>query len=603
MKKILCALLLCFSCAPAQPPPTRELLHVSGKPYDMGLQHGKALKSKINSFYTRMLTASLLPYLGREQADIETLLPVYAGSAYANGAFAHQLLVDSAKSIETSLSDDVREEMKGVADGSGLAYEDVLLLNTFTDSTLAVRGISLAIRLSRAPRFDSFRIEGLESDGLDNDGDGTVDQMNEGTLAPFNPVPFAQFVEVPAAPVFHVQVSDPDGIDPKSVRFEIDARVYTENSPQIALAPTSADGGMEITFSPGDLGPPGVHTLVVSLSDAKVLTRPAPDHESVIRDEEIVFTTAGTGLKPWEVRRPRLDDGRTRAPSFAIGLKGSRVAAGPMLAQNFALLDASSAHEHTLVLVHHPDTGPAYVTVGWAGVVYGFSGMNSNGVAYACNPADTLSNSVVQSVIAQVGDLSTAKLTASGAPIGLAAREVLGQATDAASAVNAMETLKHTYGWTCDFVDKSGGMQGLEINSGTFGTAFYSYGSTDVDAHAQRLSSVSDDDLFLASAYQKNLDDAPMLTIAGQRVVPERMWSTFFYRSRRAVDEVARQLKNGMTVQDVEGLIGEDELVDHSDSMNAVVYEPATLTLHSAIGTEPANAAPYVDFTLTEKAP
>ncbi|MFT3836875.1 MAG: carcinine hydrolase/isopenicillin-N N-acyltransferase family protein [Myxococcaceae bacterium] len=602
MRRTLGALLLCLACGPAKQPPTRELLHVSGKPYDMGLQHGQALKSKIHSFYTRMLTASLLPYLGREQADIETLLPVYGGDAYANGAFAHQLLVDSAKSIEMSLDDDVREEMKGIADGSGLAYEDVLLLNTFTDSTLAVRGISLAIRLSRAPRFDSFSVEGLDTDGLDNDGDGTNDQAGEGVIAPFNPIPTAQLVEVPAAPVFHVQVSDPDGIDPKSVRLEMDARVYTESSDEVALA-DRPDGGMEITFSPGDLGPPGVHTLVVSLSDAKVLTRPAPDHESVIRDEEIVFTTQGTGLEPWEVRRPRLDDGRTRAPSFALGLARSRVADGPMLAQNFALLDASSAHEHTLVLVHHPEHGPSYVTVGWAGVIYGFSGMNSNGVAYGCNPADSLSNSVVQSVVAQVGDLTKAKLTASGLPVGFATREVLNQATDAASALSVMQGEKHTYGWTCNFVDKSGGMQALELNSGTFGSAFAAYGPTDLDAHGQRLGSVSDDDLFVASAYQKNLDDAPMLTIAGQRVVPERFWSGFFYRSVRAGTELGRQVRDHMSVEDVETMIGEDHLVDHSDSMNAVVYEPAALKLHSAIGTEPANASPYEDFTLTEAAP
>ena len=597
------AVLLLSACDPVDPPPTRELVHVSGTPYNCGLQHGQKLKSKIHSFYTRLLTASLLPYLGREQPDIETLLPVYEGDAYANGQFAHQLLVDSAHSIEASLPDDVREEMKGISDGSGLPYDDVLLLNTFTDSTLAVRGISLAIRLSRAPSFDSFRVEGLESDGLDNDGDGVSDQAGEGTLAPFDPRPFAQFVELPAAPVFHVQVHDPDGIDPQSVRFEMDAQVYTESSPQLSLQ-GQPDGGMEVVFRPGDLGPPGVHTLVVSLSDAKVLTRPAPDHESVIRDEEIVFTTAGTGLKPWEVRRPRLDDGRTRAPSFAVGLARSRVAQGPLLAQNFALLDASTAHEHTVVLVHHPDHGPAYVTVGWAGVAYGFSGLNTNGVAYACNPADTLNNSVVQSVIGQIGDLSTAKLNAAGVPIGFATRQVLQSATDTASAVSTMQSLQHAYGWSCVFVDKAGAMQAMELNSGTFSIAESGvYGPGDTDPHGQRLGATGDDDLFAGSSYAQALDDAPVLSLAGEHVVPQRFWSGFFYRSRRALDEVARQLKPAMTVGDAEALLNDPELVDRSDSMNAVVLEPKALKIYSAIGTEPANDSPYEELDLTQEAP
>ncbi len=588
------------ACGRAEPPPTRELLVLTGTPYERGLQHGTKLKSKIHSFYTRMLTASLLPYLGREQPDIQSLLTVYGTGAYQNGNFAHQLLVDSAKGIEASLPSEAREEMKGIADGSGLPYEDVLVLNTFTDSVLAVRGIALAIRLSRAPHLEALSVEGTDADGLDNDADGQVDQAGEGTLDPFVPAPYAQLVELPSAPVFHARVNDPDGIDPKSIRLQLDQKAYGVNSGAITTT-SLGDGGVDLAFAPGDLGPPGVHTLVIGLSDAKVLDRPAPDHESVMRDEEIVFTTQGTGLKPWEVRRPQLDDGRTRAPSFAVGVARSRSSGGPMLAQNFALLDASAAHEHTVVLVHHPDHGPAYVTVGWAGVAYGFSGMNANGVAYACNPSDTLNNSIVQSVINQVGDLSTAKLKAAGMPLGFATRQVLETATDTPSAIDAMKAQPHAYGWSCLFADKAGALQALELNSGTFDVnapKFAAYGPADTDAHGQRYGATSDDDLFIASAYQQVLDDAPILSLAGQRVVPQRYWSSFFYRSRRAVDDVARLLKPGMTPLDLEALLGRPELVDHSDSMNAVVMEPAALKLHSAIGTEPANDAPYETFDL-----
>ena len=30
----------------------------------------------------------------------------------------------------------------------------------------------------------------------------------------------------------------------------------------------------------------------------------------------------------------------------------------PLLAQHFAMLDANTSHRHTVVFVHHPDSGP-----------------------------------------------------------------------------------------------------------------------------------------------------------------------------------------------------------------------------------------------------
>jgi len=144
-----------FACKPLQKPPTRETLELHGKPYDRGFQYGQQYKSKIHSFYATLLTNSLFPYLSREQPDIATLIPKYGGEEYAGGKFAYQLLLDSALSIEKSLPLTMRDEMHGVADGSGMTYEQILILNTFVDTTLAVRGIALAIRLARAPLLKS----------------------------------------------------------------------------------------------------------------------------------------------------------------------------------------------------------------------------------------------------------------------------------------------------------------------------------------------------------------------------------------------------------------------------------------------------------------
>ena len=107
-----------------------------------------------------------------------------------------------------------------------------------------------------------------------------------------------------------------------------------------------------------------------------------------MRDEEIAFTTRGAGLNRRDVRRPPLTDGRTRPPPIAIGVRGSMTVGGkPFLAHHFSLLDANTAHKHTIAIRHVPETGPAFVTIGWAGIVYGMSGMSERGVGYACDPA------------------------------------------------------------------------------------------------------------------------------------------------------------------------------------------------------------------------
>ncbi len=554
------------ACGVAQAPPTRENVIVSGTAYNRGLAHGTQLTSKIHSFYTTLLTASLLPYLGREQADIETLLPIYASAKYANGQFAYQLMLDSAHSVEHSLSQDQRDELRGVSDGSGLSYDDTLVLNTFVDTLLAVRGVALAIRLSRAPQLTAISVD---SQSLD----------------PYVPVPGAAFVEVSPSPVFDITLKDPDGIDPASIRIEMDGAVYGVN--HVSLF--AFDGGMNVRVATGDLGPPAAHTLVISASDTVQSDNPPPVHENVMRDEEILFTTLGTGLDSGDVLRPTLNDNRTRPPPIAFALRGERTANGQtLLAQNFALLDANTAHEHTIVLEQHPDVGPSFATVGWAGLIYGFSGVSENGVGAVCNPSDTLNNSIVGSVLGQIADLSTATLVATGKPIGFALRDVLSTATDATSAAATMQSISHVYGWNCVFADADGGIQGIEVNSGAFS----------LPPVTEPLAPVQDA-LVASSAYQVLVDDAPLLTLAGEHIVPQRYWSGFFYRSVRVADAVHRRLTPAMTVEQVEDLLAVDELVDQSDSMNAVVIEPAARRISSAMGQEPATAGPSETLELT----
>lgn len=598
---------LVSSCAPLEKPPTREFLELRGAPYDRGLSHGTHFRSKIRSFYATLLTNSLFPYLSREQPDIAAFLPEYAGERYQNGNFAYELMLDSAKNIERTLGRATRDELRGIADGCGLSYDQILVLNTFFDTVLAVRGIALAIRLSRAPQLLSVTFTGADTDGVDNDDDGMIDEPSEGVFDPYVPAVFGNIAELPVDTSVRMRFTDPDGVDASTVRLYLSNQLYTAQSPELTFNELSATE-LEVTFKPtAPLAPALLTTLVVGVGDKKLIEVPPPSRLSFMRDEELTFSTRGRGLAVRDMRRPELTDGRTRPPPVAIGVRGSVTAGGaPFLAHHFALLDANTAHKHTVALRHVPESGPAYVTVGWAGIAFGLSGMSDLGVGYACNPADTLDNSVVGSIFDQVADLSKAKLVASGLPIGFAGRRALEQATDAASAREVFATNERVYGWTCVFADANGGLEALEIDSNIFNDTskgVFRISPDELDATGRRWAGSNDDMVVLGSNYVKNVPDITTLTVAGQRITPQRQWSGFFNRSRRAADGVMDRIDAATGTVDaafLEQLIADPRFVDQSDSMNAVVLDLANRQVRSAMGQVPATNGP---FEVTEVRP
>jgi hypothetical protein len=276
LRRLFCVVLaaLC-GCAPLEKPATREVVHLFGSPYDRGLQHGEKLKSKVHSFFTTLLTNSLFPYLGREQPDISSFLPEYQAERYQNGHFAFELLLDSAKNIEKSLPRATRDELRGVADGSGLSYDEVLVLNTFVDTVLAVRGIALAIRLGRAPQLERIEALGAEADGVDNDADGQTDEMDEAVIAPWIPELRASWVELPTNVKFKLTLRDPDGISASTLRISLGGTLYTEGSPGLSLSQPAADV-LEATLTPPE-GLPAAsdHTLVISAGVVSSFASPA----------------------------------------------------------------------------------------------------------------------------------------------------------------------------------------------------------------------------------------------------------------------------------------------------------------------------------------
>ncbi len=606
LRRVLILVLCGCACVPTEPPPTREIIHLRGSAYERGKQHGEKMKSKIHSLYTTLLTASLFPYLGREQPVIASLLNEYTTERYQNGRFAYELLLDSAKSMEKSINRAHRDELRGIADGSLMPYDQVLVLNTFVDSVLAVRGIALAIRLSRAPQVTRLEFVGAATDGVDNDGDGMADEAGEGVFDPYIAEAFAAVVEALPSTIIKVTLKDPEGIDRPSLRLMLNGQLYTESSGGLSFESPTPQTLVATLTPPAALPLGSTQTLVVTAGDKLIVEQPPPSHLSFMRDEEVLFTVKGAGLTPAQVSRPALTDNRSRPPTVGFAVTGAAAMGSTLLGHHFALLDANTAHKHTLVTVHHPDDGsPAYATVGWAGVAYGFVGMSERGIGYACNPSDTLDNSILGSVIDQVADLSKAKLTAKGTPIGFVGRRILESATDTLTGVELVKAAKHVYGWNCLVADKGGVLRSVEVDSDVFnnGEASFVVAPTDRNSQGERIASVTDNDLIAASSYRLNTADVVTLNLAGQRVVPQNVWSTFYFRSRRVVDAVRRRLTGPLSVETAQALLGDDELVDKSDSMNAAVLELSAKKLHYAIGQVPATRGAFVTFDFNDPAP
>jgi len=92
-------------------------IEVGGTPYEMGVQHGRLLRDQIRE----------------SVADYKTNAVKLFGQADADRIFDWVLNVaDFKSSIETHLPH-VLEELRGIADGAGLPFDDILLSNMFEE--------------------------------------------------------------------------------------------------------------------------------------------------------------------------------------------------------------------------------------------------------------------------------------------------------------------------------------------------------------------------------------------------------------------------------------------------------------------------------------
>ncbi len=88
-----------------------NIVYLQGAPYEMGLQQGTLLRDQLRDLVSNYLHEHMI-----------------AGS----GA-SHASLLTHIRLLEPGIPSALRREMQGIADGAGLSYQDVLLLNVVPD--------------------------------------------------------------------------------------------------------------------------------------------------------------------------------------------------------------------------------------------------------------------------------------------------------------------------------------------------------------------------------------------------------------------------------------------------------------------------------------
>ncbi|MCU1349995.1 MAG: peptidase acyl-coenzyme A:6-aminopenicillanic acid acyl-transferase [Acidobacteria bacterium] len=119
---VLAIVLLSVAATPwltSMPP---RVVHLRGSHREIGLQHGRLLHDEIRALYDAYVVHGLVE---KEQQSLASL-------------------TRTARHYDRFIPGPLREELHGIADGAGVPYDQILVMNTFADALLG-----------RSPRFCS----------------------------------------------------------------------------------------------------------------------------------------------------------------------------------------------------------------------------------------------------------------------------------------------------------------------------------------------------------------------------------------------------------------------------------------------------------------
>ncbi len=100
-----------------------RVLRLSGTHREIGLQHGRLLRREIRDIWEGYIVEGVV---AKEHRSVEEL-------------------VATARHYDPFIPESLREEMHGIAEGAGVPYEQILVLNTFADALLGRQRLCSAV--------------------------------------------------------------------------------------------------------------------------------------------------------------------------------------------------------------------------------------------------------------------------------------------------------------------------------------------------------------------------------------------------------------------------------------------------------------------------
>lgn len=589
------AIFAAFLAACGTPRPgDREIpvVRLRGSPAEIGRAHGAALADDIRTLYERFLGAQVLPYLNRQQKTVDDAVMglgrYMEREEYQDGKFAFQFLLDSAETLKAEQPADYLAEIEGIAAGAGISPETALVLNTFGDTLLGMLSLSFYTERKEAPALVSVELP-LSGDGRDNDFDGVKDEVDEATIY-YEPVTQAVRTGIPAGRL-RLRLRDEDGVARANLQVLVNGVALPED------ARTYGGGGTEVTldFDTTPYWRDDWNTLAVQASDEAVVEEPPPVHPHTMRQARL--TIGGTQAAGRAVNAG-IHDAPGAGVSFAVA-----AADGSLVARNFVLLDANTAHDHTAVFVFEPAPTQAlpkprrYAVVGWAGASWALTGMNDAGQAVSVNIVETLDNGMARGT--GEGDLLKAK----GITFGAVGRWVLAHDWSPQEFEAGMAQLRGASGVAVQLADaRRKTVTTCELKAGITLPAVRCYG-TGATSPAFRPSKNT---VAALAAYRAFPLDASGDLLAGAiELAPQSAWSTEWLQSYTTFANLARALAAAPPGKDARKwieIMRTPGVASLRNSMQSAVMLPDQ-ELWVGVGRLPSTDSKFIRFTAQELFP
>jgi hypothetical protein len=162
----------------------QKVLHLEGTPYEMGYQHGALMKDDIRELVRFLFDVKAKQFTEQMAVDL--------GPLGALKPDAKQVIGLIAGIQKTHVPDRFHEEMRGVADGSGMAYEEIVRAN-FIPELFHCSGFALAGSATKGGTLYHGRVLDYGCDWHLQDHAVLVIAKPEGRI-PFANVTYAGFV-------------------------------------------------------------------------------------------------------------------------------------------------------------------------------------------------------------------------------------------------------------------------------------------------------------------------------------------------------------------------------------------------------------------------